>query len=129
MAILPTDHDIPELLSTLRPDAEWRWSGGAVNDTANLVWDDQVQVEPTEQEFLDEKITISGTFATAEASHDLQRARAIGIQGLDPSALTIPQVVYLVEEFLARFRALDDNGLILPIDQWGTARPPIGDGL
>jgi len=120
MALLPAGHDIPHLLSFLRPAADWGWTGGALNETNSVVWRDGVQVEPTEQEYLDEQITQNAITVTAAATKDRQRGRSQDVVGEDPSTLAPPQVVFLVEELLARFRALDKDGKILPVDDWGT---------
>lgn len=120
MALLPAGHDIPHLLSFLRPGADWGWDGGPNNDTTSIVWRDGSQVEPTEQEYLDEQITQNAITVTAAATKARQRGRSQDVVGEDPSTLAPPQVVFLVEELLARFRALDKDGLILPIDDWGT---------
>lgn len=119
MALLPSGHDIPHLLSFLRPDADWGWTGGSANDTASVVWRDGSQVEPTEQEYLDEQITQNANAVIAADTKALQRGRSQDVVGEDPSTLAPPQVAFVVEELLARFRALDKNGLILPVDDWG----------
>jgi hypothetical protein len=122
MAILPVDHNIPILLRTLRPGALWGWTNGPKNDTDSLVWNDLVQIEPTEQEFLDEKIALDTAQTTRDATNTTQRGRSQTAIGTDPQTLTPPQTAAILGEILIRMQALDDDGLILPVDQWGSGR-------
>ncbi|MDH5670373.1 MAG: hypothetical protein OEY86_20420 [Nitrospira sp.] len=41
------------ILSIIRPGATYRWTGDATGDKTDIVWLDQEQIEPTDQEYAD----------------------------------------------------------------------------
>lgn len=116
---LPRNADVRGLLSRIREGAEWGWRGGADNDFTKVRWEDRVQTEPTEAEYLAEQVLVNAENVTKLATRVDQRSRSDTIVGLDPSAFTSAQVGIAVEELLAFGGALDENGLVLPIEEWG----------
>jgi hypothetical protein len=125
MAILPSGADIPQILADIRPGAEWGWKGGSHRDTENVDWRDSVQIEPTEQEYLDGLATVEADKAKGQATRVRQNSRHDQFVGLDPSTLAPPVVTLVVEEILVRLQALDVDGLILPTDEWGSGVLPL----
>ena len=66
--------DIPLILSEICPDAKWGWAGSYVvgnggEDYNNLVWRDDVQVKPTEQEIIDAWPGIAAELDAENAQH------------------------------------------------------------
>ncbi len=120
MALLPVDHDVPFLLSRLRPGAEWGWKGGTPRQTTNVDWRDGVQIEPTEAEYLAEHILFQGELIQAQTTRTDQLTRIGPLVGQNPKNLTIPETGHLVEELMVRAKALDENGDIIPLADWGS---------
>lgn len=125
MALLPEGHDVPFLLGRLRPGAEWGWRGGTPRQTTNVDWRDAVQIEPTEQEYLDEQLLVNAEEVTAEVTRADQLTRITPLVGQNPKNLSPPDIGNLVEELMVRAKALDINGNILPVDEWGSGPDPI----
>lgn len=127
MALLPEGHDIPFLLGRLRPNAEWGWrgigGGNAHRQTANVDWRDSVQIEPTEQEYLDEQLLVNAEEVTQETTRADQLTRITPLVGQNPRDLAPPETGHLVEELAVRLGALDEHGNIMPLDEWGSRNP------
>jgi hypothetical protein len=116
---LPANADVRGLLARMRDKAEWGWRGGASNDATKVRWEDPVQLEPTEAEYLAEQALVDAEDVTQVNTRLAQRGRSNTIVGLDPATFTPPQTTIAVEELLAFGGALDENGLVLPIEEWG----------
>ena len=116
---LPIEASVPFLLSRLRPNAEWRWKGGAANDASQVRWDDRNQTEPTEREYGAEQILVEAEEVRREAARVVRRSRSDQVAGKAPKDLTASEVKYTLEALLGIVGALDNDGLILPINEWG----------
>ncbi len=112
--------DVRFLLSRLRPNAEWGWEGGAANDFTRVDWRDGVQIEPTEAEYAAEQVVVDAEEATEATTRSDQKGRSANIVGVFATALTGSDLQAAIEELLFRFRALDRNGVIRPVDDWRT---------
>lgn len=123
MALLPEGHDIPFLLGRLRPGAKWGWRGGNHRQTEQVDWRDFAQIEPTEQEYLDEQLLVNAEEVAAEITRADQLTRVTPLVGQNPRDLAPPEVGHLVEELTVRLGALDEDGNIMPLDEWGSRNP------
>lgn len=124
---LPADGDVPLILSRIRAGADWGWSGGALNDPANVVWRDLVQFEPTQQEYDDEWVVILAEEASTTTTIQALKANINAVQGLAPSALSNAQNAQMIEVFIAVFGGLDFiTRTIKPANQWDAAREIAG---
>jgi hypothetical protein len=116
---LPSQADVPFLIGRLRPNAEWRWKGGAANDPSQVRWDDRRQTEPTEREYEAEQILVEAETVRREAARAVRLSRSDQLTGKAPKDLTASEVKYTLEALLGIVGALDNDGLILPINKWG----------
>ncbi len=115
---LPRAADVRFLLSRIRAGAEWGWKGGRANDFTRVDWRDGVQIEPTEAEYTIEQAVVDTEDTTKTATRAAIRARVLSAVGQAVSALTAAEFRAVTEELLFRFRALDRNGVIRPVDDW-----------
>lgn len=122
---LPTDADIPLILSRIRPGAAWRWTGtdGTYDDPAELIWTDPVQTEPTLTELeTDWTAHLAEQTTTATVQNTLKTAFA-PLVGRQVSALTNPELVLLVEILCYVFDGVDhQTRLLKPANQWDLAK-------
>lgn len=120
---LPTDADIPLILSRIRPNAEWGWMGGAFSNPANLNWRDQVQIEPTLVELDAEWTVILSEQATELTVKQALKADYLPLVGRPVSALTNSELRTLIEIYAFILGGVDSvTRNLLPPNKWEVAK-------
>jgi hypothetical protein len=120
---LPSDADIPLILSRIRPGAAWGWLGEDMADPANLDWRDGIQAEPTLQELEDEWTVVLADQATEVAVRQQLKTAYLPLVGKQVSALTNPQLVLLVEILCYIMGGVDEKTRLLKAaNQWQAAK-------
>jgi len=116
---LPRRADVREILSRIRPGSTFGWKGGQPFDTDLVRWRDSANLEPTEAEYLNELAVIDAEKAVKIATRQAQRGRSNSLVGKAPDRFNQNELKNAVEELLAQAGALDENGDVLPIPEWG----------
>ena len=111
--------DIRHIVGRLRPNAEWRWSGGDPSDLTQLVWDDQVQVEPTQTEIDAEQLIVDVEETTRGNTNAGQKSRLTSGEGKLFSALSDVERRALVERLCAIAGVFNGDGTVRNVDSWG----------
>lgn len=121
MALLPPGpgSDVRELLSRIRPNAEWGWKGGNDRQTNNVTWRDSGQTEPTEAEYLTEQAVVAAERSARQAENQARGARLSSTIGKHITATTAAEREALLEQLLFRVGATNkEDGTIKPRNQW-----------
>ncbi len=110
--------DIPFILSRIRANAEWRWKGGGADDLTQLVWDDGVQVEPTQAELDAEQLIIDSENSNRDSTDSATKTRLSSTVGRLFTALTDAEIDAVVERLLQIAGGVNADGTIRDTDEW-----------
>lgn len=116
---LPDRADVREIIGRIRPGSPFGWKGGQPNDASLVRWRDRANPEPTEAEYLAELAVIDREKVKKTRTRIKQRGRSDTLVGKDPNRFNNNEQKNALEELLFHVGALDENGLVLPIREWG----------
>jgi hypothetical protein len=121
---LPSDADIPLILSRLRPGAEFGWKGdGDYSNPANIDWRDTVQSQPTLSELETEWTVILTEEGTKDTVRQQLKTAYATIAGIPYSDLTNAELRTMSEIHSYILGGIDEETRLLrPASQWGVAK-------
>lgn len=110
--------DIRFILSRIRPDAEWGWKGGDIDDASQVDWRDQTQREPTQAEYDAEQLVIDQEDSDRSNTDTGTRSRLSSTVGKQYTALTSDEKDAILERVLQHAGGMNEDGTIRDVDEW-----------